>query len=92
MAGGAALATGKADQAHQFAVRATQLPQQDIDDWRLRMSASFRLNDYRDEAVCVTAIARKWGRDPEALSAESVLRAYRETRSPECRDVQLEML
>src|SRR6202035_62134 len=58
LAGTAALATGKADQAHLFAVRATQLPQQGIDDWRLRMSASFRLKDYRDEAVCVTAIAR----------------------------------
>jgi tetratricopeptide (TPR) repeat protein len=92
LAGTAALATGKADQAHQLAVRATQLPQQGIDDWRLRMSASFRLKDYRDEAVCVTAIARQWGRDSGALPADSVLRAYRETRSPEYRDVQLEML
>jgi tetratricopeptide (TPR) repeat protein len=87
-----ALATDKAGQAHEFAIRATQMPQQGIEDWHTRLSAAFLAGDYRDEAECVTAIARQWGRDPSALSSSSVTRAYRDTRPGEFSEARLAML
>src|ERR1700733_10691495 len=44
-----AIQTGKPELAQQFAVRATAMPQQSIDDWKYRLTASIRLGDAKDE-------------------------------------------
>jgi tetratricopeptide (TPR) repeat protein len=78
--------------AQQYAIRATQMPQQTLDDWRNRLRAAFGLQDPRDEAQCVTAILRGWGADPSVLSTETIYSVANNTNLPELSDVRLEML
>jgi tetratricopeptide (TPR) repeat protein len=78
--------------AQQYAIQATQMPQQTLDDWRNRLQAAFGLQDLRDEAQCVTAIFRGWGADPSVLPAETIIAVANNTDVPELSDVRLEML
>ncbi|HXN09652.1 MAG TPA: hypothetical protein VN859_00295, partial [Steroidobacteraceae bacterium] len=55
-----ALRSNQPEQAQQFAIRATELSGAGIDDWQLRLSASLKLHDARDEAIALTAIAHDW--------------------------------
>jgi tetratricopeptide (TPR) repeat protein len=67
------------DQAHRFAVRATQSAEPSVDDWRNRLTASVKLADRRDEAESLTAIARHWGADRSLLPDGTVRQVVRET-------------
>jgi tetratricopeptide (TPR) repeat protein len=79
-------------QAHQFASRASALPQQSIEDWQYRLSASARINNYRDEAICITSMLALRGVESAGLTTEAVRRAYRDTRSPEFSEARRQML
>jgi tetratricopeptide (TPR) repeat protein len=74
-----ALQTNDFEQAHQFAVRATQSTEQGIDDWRSRLTASMKLGDRRDEAQCLTTIMRHWGRDSSILPNSTVRQVVHDT-------------
>ncbi len=78
--------------AQQFAIQATQMPQQTLEDWRNRLQAAIGVQDLRDEAQCVTAIFREWGADISILPAETIFSVANNTDLPELSDVQLEML
>jgi tetratricopeptide (TPR) repeat protein len=78
--------------AQQYAIQATQMPQQTVDDWRNRLRAAFGLQDLRDEAQCVTAIVRGWGADTSVLPTETIFSVAGNTDLPELSDVRLEML
>jgi beta-barrel assembly-enhancing protease len=78
--------------AQQYAIQATQMPQQTVDDWRNRLRAAFGVQDLRDEAQCVTAISRRWGADISVLPAETISNVANNTDLPELSDVRLEML
>ncbi len=79
-------------EAHRFATRATELPQQSREDWQYRLNTATRLKDYRDEALSVTGLLRVDSEASGALSAEVVRQAYRDTRSPEFGEVRRQML
>lgn len=74
-----ALETNDFEQAHRFALRATQSTESSVDDWRNRLNASMKLGDRRDEAESLTAIARHWGADRSLLSDGTVRQVVRET-------------
>jgi tetratricopeptide (TPR) repeat protein len=78
--------------AQGFAIRATQMAQQSLDDWRNRLSASMKLQDARDQAECIAAIARRWGEDANAFPAGSVLTVFANTAQVEVDDVRIDML
>jgi beta-barrel assembly-enhancing protease len=86
------LQTGKPVKAQQYAIQATQLPQQDLDDWRNRLRADLNLQDPRDEAECVTAIFRQWGADTSVLPDDTVFRVFGNTKLAELSDERLRML
>lgn len=44
-----------------LAVRATALPDQGIDDWSTRLHAAVQLQDAKDEVLCLTTLAERWG-------------------------------
>jgi tetratricopeptide (TPR) repeat protein len=87
-----ALQTGKPDLAQQFAARATAMPQQSIDDWKYRLTASVRLSDARDEALVIATIAREVGHDASVLSDVQVLAAVNDTNRPELEQQRFDML
>jgi tetratricopeptide (TPR) repeat protein len=67
------------EQAHQFALRATQSTEESADDWRRRLSSAMKIGDMPDEAECLTAIARRWGRDASMLPDATVRQVVRDT-------------
>jgi tetratricopeptide (TPR) repeat protein len=71
--------TGNFEQAHRYALRATESTEQSLDDWRRRLTASTKLGDGRDEALCLTAIAKRWGRDSSALPDGAVRQVVHDT-------------
>ena len=87
-----ALRTNRPEQAHQFAVRATQMSEQGISDWRNRLSAAMRSHDSADEAESLTMIAKNWGRDPSTLPADTVNRVLRDTTGPQFRTGRYDLL
>ena len=87
-----AMQAGKPDLAQALARRATQMPQQSLDDWRTRLAASMALNDHRDEAIALTAIARSWGRDPATLPLGTVRRVVRDATADGLDDVRADLL
>ena len=86
------LRAGKPVKAELFALQATQMPEQDLDDWRNRLSAASKLQNPREEAECATAIFRQWGGDPGVLTEDTVFRVFRDTEQPEFSDVRIHML
>jgi tetratricopeptide (TPR) repeat protein len=74
-----ALRAADYEQAHQFAVLASQSTEGGVDDWRDRLTASMKLGDRRDEALCLTTIMRHWGRDSSILPAATVRQVVRDT-------------
>jgi hypothetical protein len=87
------LRASEPERARKFARDATEMPQNDIDDWRNRLSASIRLGDARDQAFCVTTIARRWGDDWSALPPSgTVFNVFRNSDRSELSDVELDML
>ncbi len=74
-----ALQTEDFEQAHELAVRATESTEPGIDDWRNRLMASTKLGDRRDQAVCLTTIMRRWGRDSSILPNSTVRQVVRDT-------------
>lgn len=87
------LRASESERAQKFARDATEMPQNDIDDWRNRLSASIRLGDARDQAFCVAAIARRWGDDWSALPpSDTVFNVFRNSDRSELSDVELDML
>jgi tetratricopeptide (TPR) repeat protein len=77
------LQAGKPAKAQQFARAATQMPEQDLDDWAVRLSAGGRLQDTADEVTSVTAIYRQWGTNSAVLPDETVFRVFRQSLNPE---------
>jgi len=86
------LKTGNFDQAQQFARRATSMPQQSVDDWKNRLTASTRMKDVRDEAESLTVIAQRWGRDSSMLPDSVVRRGVSDTNEAEFQDVRFGLL
>jgi hypothetical protein len=86
------LQAGKPVKAERFALQATQMPEQDLDDWRYRLSAASKLHNPREEAECVTAIFRQWGGDFSVLTEDTVFSVFRDTEQPEFSDVRMQML
>jgi hypothetical protein len=74
-----ALQTENLEQAHQFAVSATQSAEQSAGDWQNRLTTSIKIGDARDEAECLTNIARRWGRDSSMMSDATVRQVVRDT-------------
>lgn len=60
LAGQIAEDTGKHQAAHVLLVQASESSKADSLAWHSRLAAAFYLQDYRDSAECVTAIARRW--------------------------------
>ena len=87
-----ALKTNKPEQAQQFAVRAAQMSEQSLADWRNRLSAAMRNKDAGDEAESLTRIAKNWGRDPSTLPAQTVGGVLRDVRQPQFRDARFNLL
>ncbi len=74
-----AVQTENFEQAHQLALRATQSPEQSPDDWRNRLAASVKIGDVREEAECLTNIARRWGHDSSMLPDATVRQVVLDT-------------
>jgi beta-barrel assembly-enhancing protease len=86
------LKTGNFEQAQQLARRATSMPQQSVDDWKNRLTASTRMKDVRDEAESLTVIAQRWGRDSSMLPDSLVRRVVRDAGRTEFQDVRFGLL
>ncbi len=86
------LQSGKLQESQQFARRATQMPEQSAEDWRVRLAASTRLRDRRDEAISLAAIAQRWGRDRALLTDGTVRQVIRDTDHGEANDARFELL
>jgi hypothetical protein len=68
------------------------MPQQSVDDWKNRLTASTRMNDVRDEAESLIVIAQRWGRDSSMLPDSVVRRVVSDTNGAEFRDVRFGVL
>jgi hypothetical protein len=86
-----AMQTENFDQAHQFALRATQSAEQSADDWRNRLTSSIKIGDARDEAQCLTNIARRWGRTSSMMPDGTVRQVVRDTAHVDAQ-LRLELL
>lgn len=86
------LRTGKPAKAQQFARSATQMPQQDLDDWHIRLSAGSRLQDTMDQVTSVTAIYRQWGADSAVLADDAILGVFHQSMRPGFSDGRRQML
>lgn len=86
------LKTGKFQDALQLSRRATEMPQQSVDDWRVRLSAAMKLGDRRDEAQSAAAIARRWGRDSESLPNGTIMQVLRDTAHGEASEARFDFL
>ena len=78
----AALRIAKPDDAHRFAVRASQMPEGDIDDWRSRLTAAMKIGAVVDEAECLKEIARRTGAPAEFLSENTIFQVFRKYERP----------
>src|ERR1700742_2400031 len=67
------------DRAHEFASRASSLPEQNAHDWSYRLYSAARQTEGRDEAFCISSLVRLWGPNAEGLTSESIRRAFRDT-------------
>jgi hypothetical protein len=74
-----AVQTGNFEQAHRFAMRATQSTEQSAVDWHSRLDASIKTGDARDQALSLTTIARHWGRDSTMMPDSAVRQVVRDT-------------
>ena len=86
------LENGKPETARQLALQASQMPQEDVDDWRRRLSADTKLGDVRDEAECVAEIYRQWGANSQVLPDETVFSVFNRSNRSELSDIRLRML
>jgi hypothetical protein len=86
------LKTGKPAEALQFARRATQMPEQDPEDWRSRLSAAYAVEDARDGAECIVEIYRRWGPNAQILNDGLIRGVFGQTIRPGLDDVRLRML
>ncbi len=91
-AAGVALQLDQAGRAQQLVTRATALPEQSIDDWRLRLTAATRVGDARDQVNCVATIARRWGRALSEVSDQLILRAASDAQKGGLEEERLGML
>ena len=91
-AAGVALQLDQPQRAQQLATRATDLPEQSIDDWRLRLVAATRVGDARDQVNCVATIAHRWGRALSEVSDQLILRAASDAQKAGLEDERLGML
>ena len=80
------------DRAHEFASRASSLPEQDAHDWSYRLYSAERQTDGRDEAFCISSLVRLWGPRAEGLTPDSIRRAFRDTALSQLADARKEML
>jgi tetratricopeptide (TPR) repeat protein len=86
-----AVQTEDFEQAHRFALRATRSPEQSAVDWRNRLAASVKIGDARDEAECLTNIARRWGHDSSMMPEATVRQVVRDTAHVDAQ-VRLDLL
>jgi tetratricopeptide (TPR) repeat protein len=86
------LQVGKPAKAQELASAATQMPQQDLDDWRTRLWAGSRLQDTADEVSSVTAIYRQWGAAPGVLGDDQVTTVFSQSMRPGFSDGRRQML
>lgn len=91
-AAGVALQLDQPQRAQQLVTRATDLPEQSIDDWRLRLVAATRVGDARDQVNCVATIAHRWGRALSEVSDQLILRAASDAQKAGLEDERLGML
>jgi tetratricopeptide (TPR) repeat protein len=82
----------KPAEALPFARRATQMPEQDPEDWRYRLSAAYALDDAREGAECIVEIYNRWGPNAGILNDDAIRRVFRQTIRPGLDDVRLRML
>jgi len=87
-----ALRSKKPEPAQQFAIRATELAGAGIDDWQLRLTASLKLHDARDEGIALTAVAHEWGRDRNNLPQAMVQRVVYDLRNSSFDALRLNLL
>jgi beta-barrel assembly-enhancing protease len=78
--------------AQSLIMRATGLPEQSIDDWRVRLTAAARLDDAREEVNCVTTIVHRWGSALEQMPDAIILHAVSDARKARLDEERLGML
>jgi hypothetical protein len=88
----AAYKTKDFDRAHEFASRASSLPEQNEHDWSYRLYSAAQQSEGRDEAFCISSLVRLWGPNAEGLTSDSIRRAFRDTEPSELADARKEML
>lgn len=87
-----ALRMDQPHRAHELITRATGLPEQSIDDWRVRLAAASRLNDALDEVNCVNTIIHRWRHALAQMPDQLILRAASDARKARLDDERLGML
>jgi tetratricopeptide (TPR) repeat protein len=88
----ASLQIGKPSDAHRFAVRATEMPERDIDDWRGRLTSAMKIGEVADEALCVAEFARTQGVGAEFLSDSTIFQVFRDSQVAQAAEVRADML
>jgi hypothetical protein len=78
--------------AQRFAVLATEGPEQNLDDWKSRLSIDLQLKLVRDEAECVTTLERRWGGMAGIIADDTIFRVFAETAHTDLEDVRLPLL
>ena len=88
----ASLQIGKPSDAHRFAVRATEMPERDIEDWRGRLTSAMKIGEVADEALCVAQIARMQGVGAEFLSDGTIFQVFRDSEAAQASEARTDML
>ena len=88
----ASLQIEKSSDAHRFAVRATEMPERDIEDWRGRLTSAMKTGQIADEALCVAQIARMQGYGAEFLPDGTIYRVFRDSQVTQANDARTDML
>jgi tetratricopeptide (TPR) repeat protein len=78
--------------ALDLASRASALPDQGVDDWRVRLSASSRLHDAPQEAQALLVIGHQWGQALRSEPESEVLQATRDAMEQHLGAQRMELL
>jgi beta-barrel assembly-enhancing protease len=79
-------------EAESYASRAVALPEQNVDDWRIRLFASTAVGDAPVEVESLTTIGLRWRYELGQLPASTILTVASDARGAQLGDVRREML
>ena len=92
LAASGSLRLKRQEDAEIFAARAASLPEQSVDDWRVRLFASVALGDVPAEVESLTTIGRLWRIELTRLPTRTIMSVANDARLAQLGDNRREML